>query len=181
MIRKNTKKSSKTPFLLYAVIWGLCIVIFLANNAYSLPVNDPEKPPADIKEVIRSLDDPFDVKAHAPELVKLFLDGLAEIKRQLAIKEKPPQVKVVEPAVPKVVTPVVDPAVKEPIKPKKLQIPEMKISGIIYDTDKPQAIINGQVVGVGGVVNGVSIVKIQKGRIDGRFEGVDITLKFNNE
>ena len=57
----------------------------------------------------------------------------------------------------------------------------MKVSGIIYDTDKPQAIINGKVVGIGSDINGVLITGIQKGRIDARYDGVDISLKFNNE
>jgi hypothetical protein len=184
MIRKNIKKSSKTPFLLYAVIWGLFILVSMGKDAYSLPVSTPaivvEKPQADVAETIRSLDDPFDVQVRAPEIVKLFLDGLAEVKRQLEIKNKPPE-EVLVPVVPSVVAPAVVPMQSEPIKPKKLEIPELKVSGIIYDTDRPQAIINGKVVSVGDVVKGVSIVKIQKGRIDARFEGADITLKFNNE
>ena len=88
MIRKITKKSSKTGFLLYAVIWGLFISVFMGVRPYALA----EEPPSAASEtIIRSLDDPFDVQVRAPEIVELFLNGLAEIKKQLAIQEKPPE------------------------------------------------------------------------------------------
>jgi hypothetical protein len=183
MIRKIIKKSSKRVFLLYAVIWGLFSPVFTGLSHASVektPVDIVEKTSPGAEEVIRSLDDPFDVQVRAPEIVTLFLDGLAEIKRQMAIKEAPPEEKVAEPVAPPVVAPVVVP-IKEPVKPKKLDIPEMKVTGIIYGTDRPQAIINGEVVSVGSTIDGASIINIQKGRIDVRFEGSDITLKFNNE
>ena len=173
MIRKITKKSSKTRFLLYAVIWGLFIPVFVGVRPYA----SAEEVPPGVESVIRSLDDPFDVQVRAPEIVELFLSGLAEIKKQVEMQEKPPEEKVVEPAVP-VVQPIPVPVAPEP---KKLELPEMKVSGIIYDTDKPQAIINGKVVGIGSDINGVLITGIQKGRIDARYDGVDISLKFNNE
>ena len=43
------------------------------------------------------------------------------------------------------------------------------------------SVIDNAVVGIGSDLNGVSIVGIQKGRIDARYEGADISLKFNNE
>jgi hypothetical protein len=186
MIRKIIKKSSKRVFLLYAVIWGFLIPVFIWERcAFSQnpPEDVAEEPAVSIEEIIHSLDDPFDVQVRAPEMATLFLDGLAELKRQLAAKEKPIEEKVVPSTVvqPVVAPPVVPAVVQEPVKPKKLQIPEMKITGIMYETDRPQAIINGKVVSVGSTVDGVLIVKIQKGRIDVRFEGADITLKFNNE
>ena len=185
MIRKNRKKSSKTVFLLYAVIWGLCGPV---GTGVCAPVGAPapaaaQVPVSNVEDSIRSLDDPFDVQTRAPGIVELFLKGLAEIKKQLEPQEKPVQAKIVEPvdAVP-VVPPVPLPLPKqdEPVK-KKLEIPQLKVTGIVYDTEVPQAIINGKVVGVGAVVDGVSILKIQKGRVDARYEGTDITLKFNNE
>ena len=79
-----------------------------------------------------------------------------------------------------VVQPVALPKQPELIKPKKLDIPPLKVTGIVYDTDRPLVIINGKVLGVGGVVDGVSILKIQKGHVDARYEDTDITLKLNN-
>ena len=184
MIRKIIKKSSKRVFLLYAVIWVVFSPVFMGLSRASV-----EKPPVAVAEIssenfeeaIRSLDDPFDVNVRAPEVVTLFLDGLAEIKRQLEIKNIPREQQVVAPVVPLSVAPTVVPVLVEPVKPRKIEIPELKVSGIIYDTDQPQAIINGKVVSVGGLVNGASIIKIQKGQIHARFEGADIILKFNNE
>lgn len=166
-------------FLIYAVIWGLLTAILPGAGSYAL-AEDPPAPPVPIEEAVRSLDDPFDVQVRAPGIVALFLKGIAELKRQVELKEKQQQDLMTPP-----VTPVAEPLPvakpKEPVKPKKLEIPAMKITGIVYDTDNPQAIINGKVVGVGSDLNGVSILAIQKGRIDARYEGSDISLKFNNE
>jgi hypothetical protein len=178
MTIKNRKKSSKTLFLLYAVIWGLFFPVLTGKAA--APV--AEELPVPIEETIRSLEDPFDVQARAPQLIKFFLKGLEEIKEQLKLKEKPVEESKVEPVTAQPVT-APKPVIKspEPPKVKKLDIPEMKLTGIIYDTPQPQAIINGKVVEVGSVVDGVSILKIQKGRVEARYEGSDIVLKLNKE
>jgi len=178
MIIKIIKKSSKRVFLLYAVIWGLCVLVFMGRPSYLLAEEQSSVP---IEQVIRSLDDPFDVQVRAPEVVELFLIGLAEIKRQQEIRERPPEEKVAEPVIPTVIEPAPVVVPKEPVQPKKSPIPPMKITGIIYDTARPQAIINGTVVSVGSNLSGASIQSIEKGRVVVRYEGIDITLKLNNE
>ncbi len=178
MTIKNRKKSSKTVFLLYAVIWGLFFPVLTGQGASPAA----EEPSVAIEEVIRSLDNPFDVQTRAPQLIKLFLKGLEEIKEQLKLKEKPVEEAKAQPVAAQpaeALKPVIKPP--EPPKPKKLDIPGLKVTGIIYDTPHPQAIINGKVVGVGGIVDGVSILKIQKGRVEARYEGSDIVLKLNKE
>jgi hypothetical protein len=172
MTRENIKKSSKTGFFLYAVIWGLFVPVLMGTCSFVLA----QETVSSVEETIRSLDDPFDTEVRAPDLVKSFLDGVAEMKRQLEEQLKPVKEKTAEPVVQSVL-----PKPPEPIKPKKLDIPEMKVTGTVYDTDRPQAIINGKVVGVGGVVDGITILKIQKGRIDARYGDSNIILKMNNE
>jgi hypothetical protein len=178
MTIKIIKRSSKRVFLLYAVIWGLCVLVFISGPSFLLAEEESSPP---IEQVIRSLSDPFDVQMRAPEVVELFLAGLAEIKKQKEIQERPPEEKVVEPVMPTVIGPAPVVVPKEPVKPQKSQIPSMKITGIIYDTDRPQAIINGTVVGVGSKISGASVLSIEKGRVVMRYEGIDITLKLNNE
>ena len=53
-------------------------------------------------------------------------------------------------------------SVQQPNQPAPPAKPSMKISGLIWNTDRPQAIINGQVVNIGDVVSGWTISKISK-------------------
>jgi hypothetical protein len=51
------------------------------------------------------------------------------------------------------------------VKPKEklvVPLPELTIEGIIWNTYMPQAIVNGQVVKIGDVIKGVTIVNIEK-------------------
>jgi hypothetical protein len=51
------------------------------------------------------------------------------------------------------------------VKPKEklvVPLPEFTIEGIIWNTYMPQAIVNGQVVKIGDVIEGVTIVNIEK-------------------
>ena len=167
MTIKTRENSSKRTVLLYAGIWGVLVFVLTGLRAFADDI--PAAPDA----AIRSVEDPFDVQVRAPALVDSFLAGVAQIKRQLQEQEKPP-----EPP-PPVLHPVVVPK-EEPLKRKKLNIPEIKVTGLVYNSDKPLAIINGKVVGVGGIVDGVTIVKIQIGKIDAMFDDSEITIKFNN-
>ena len=51
--------------------------------------------------------------------------------------------------------------------------PPMTVAGLIWDTDRPQAILNGHIVGVGDIVDSWTIVKISQ-------NGVEISLEGRN-
>ncbi|MBI5149676.1 MAG: hypothetical protein HZA28_02755 [Candidatus Omnitrophica bacterium] len=59
-------------------------------------------------------------------------------------------------------SPVVVPPVELPRPIVQPQMPALNIGGIVWNTQHPQAIVNGQIVGVGDLVAGVRIVDIQK-------------------
>ena len=65
------------------------------------------------------------------------------------------------------------PALEEP----PLPIPTFKVTGIIWDSDRPQAILNGQIVDIGDNISDVMITEIRKSEIHGTFHGADITIK----
>ena len=69
----------------------------------------------------------------------------------------------------------------EPVAPPppiiERSLPNVSISGIIWNSDRPQAIINGQIVDVGDTVMEIEITDIQKTGIDGLFDGRAVTLK----
>lgn len=58
----------------------------------------------------------------------------------------------------------------------KPTMPRLEITGLVWNTDRPQAIINGQVVDEGDIVSQVQIVSIEKSRIDVKFLGETSTL-----
>jgi hypothetical protein len=49
--------------------------------------------------------------------------------------------------------------------------PAINISGLIWNSDRPQAIINGQVMDVGDMIGDAKIIKIKKSGIDYEFNG----------
>lgn len=49
--------------------------------------------------------------------------------------------------------------------------PDLKITGLVWNTDRPQAIINGKVVDVGDKIETIQIVSINKNGIEIDFEG----------
>lgn len=68
------------------------------------------------------------------------------------------------------------PEVLEPKLPPLPQ-PNFTITGIIWNTDRPQAIINGQVVDIGDVIQDFKIESISPTAIEVSIKGVRMTVK----
>jgi outer membrane biosynthesis protein TonB len=80
------------------------------------------------------------------------------------IKEIPPEIKKATEA-------------KLPKKPKPQRPPpELVITGLIWNTDRPQAIVNGQIVDIGDTIESTKIVAIRKTGIEISFDGRTITI-----
>lgn len=67
------------------------------------------------------------------------------------------------------------PAITAPEEPEA--IPEMDIRGLVWNSDRPQAIINNQVIDIGDIVGDVQIIGIRKNEIDVSFQGRQETIK----
>ncbi|MCA9406914.1 MAG: hypothetical protein KC684_10275 [Candidatus Omnitrophica bacterium] len=70
----------------------------------------------------------------------------------------------------------------EPVKPQVKQptrMPTFNITGIVWNSDRPQAIINGSVKDIGDSIDGVEIISIHKEGIDVSFQGKNMTIKVN--
>lgn len=65
----------------------------------------------------------------------------------------------------------------EPVKPEIAETPTLQVSGLVWNSNRPQAIINGQVVGIGDTIQEVDIVGIRKDEIDIEFQGRALTIK----
>ncbi|NQT95898.1 MAG: general secretion pathway protein GspB [Candidatus Omnitrophica bacterium] len=67
---------------------------------------------------------------------------------------------------------------KEPIKKpdKILPLPSLTISGLIWNTDMPQAIINGKVTKVGDTIEGVKLIAVAKEGITVEYSGEKVII-----
>jgi len=104
-------------------------------------------------------------------------------KSQLPKIEKP---KIEMPDKPKLPKPSED---KDPTKPKlpeliatpplikERPLPNVTINGIIWNSDRPQAIINGRIIDIGDTISEIQITGIRKTGIDGLFDGRNVTLQ----
>ena len=169
MVKKIRKNSVHRMLLLYAVIYGGCLFCAPGYVLYCFA----EEPVADEESLIGALKNPFSLKEQVPELFKFFMKGLEEIKKKEAVvaqeRKAPVPAKVEKPLLPVPVVLVVP------------QIPSMSVTGVVYAGNNSQAIINGQVVGQGDVVDGVKILGISKGRIDIRHMDIDHVIYFSND
>lgn len=68
-------------------------------------------------------------------------------------------------------------AVLPPPIPVVITPPSLILSGIVWNSWQPQAIINGRVVKVGDVMDDVKIEKISQDGVEGDFKGVKVHLK----
>ena len=59
----------------------------------------------------------------------------------------------------------------KPVVKTTLPLPKLAIEGMIWNTNMPQAIVNGHIVGIGDTIGGVRIVKIEKQGITIDYDG----------
>ena len=64
-----------------------------------------------------------------------------------------------------------------PVPVPEQPLPNLTISGLIWNTDRPQAIVNNQIVDIGDHVSDVEVVAINKMGIDVTFNGKTVTIK----
>ncbi len=101
------------------------------------------------------------------------------IQKIIPIKDKPDKIKSGKKALWDRINQI-KPKTPEFFKPKKEEIiiipPSLTITGLIWNTDRPQAIINGKIVDIGDTVSATKIVAIRKNGIDVFFNGKTLTI-----
>ena len=65
----------------------------------------------------------------------------------------------------------------KPAEKTSLPLPTLNIEGIVWNTNMPQAIVNGKVVRIGDTIEGVRIVKIEKQGITIDYSGEFVLIK----
>lgn len=106
-------------------------------------------------------------------------------KSKLPVKIVEPPKETIKPKLssddkPKIERPKINKPLDAPVKPvvkQELPLPQLIISGIIWNTNRPQAIINNQVVDIGDEVSSTKIVSIQKSGIELLFDGRLVKLQ----
>ena len=66
----------------------------------------------------------------------------------------------------------------EPPKPTIIA-PKLEISGIVWNTERPQAIINGKVVAIGDKVSDSEIIAIDKTGVEILYQGQKFNISYN--
>ncbi len=61
---------------------------------------------------------------------------------------------------------------------RELQPPNLTIKGIIWNTNRPQAIINDRVVDVGDTLDDAKIISIEKSKINVLYKGKEFSMPF---
>ena len=64
----------------------------------------------------------------------------------------------------------------EPVVPEEIVPPVLNVTGIIWNTDRPQAIINGKIVSTGDTINEAVIISIQKTEIKIAYKGKTMSI-----
>lgn len=131
----------------------------------------------DFESRLLSMKNPF--KARLPE--KEIIDENSDIKEKIS--------KPIEPDPKKSEVPIGPPKPIESIElmdpppeaidaePEEIiPLPDVIVSGIIWNSDRPQAIINEQIVNIGDTILGIEITEIRKTGIDGLFHGRTVTI-----
>ena len=71
---------------------------------------------------------------------------------------------------------IVKPVETEEIIPPP-PLPDVNVSGIIWNSDRPQAIINDRIVDIDSDVSGIKITEIRQSDIKGLFHEKAVTIK----
>ena len=76
------------------------------------------------------------------------------------------------------------PEAKQPVKQSQVEkkkeearFPDLKVYGLVWDTDKPQAIINNQVVNIRDTIEGVTVTDISSKGVEVQYAGRKVIIK----
>ena len=141
----------------------LLLLLLINNRLYA------QETQSAIADPLANLPNPF--KSPLPKIIKkeriktpvtALTEGPSRRRFESSTTEKPEGAQPVQP---------VDRRAPQPV------LPSVTISGLIWNSDRPQAIINGQVVDIGDTVNEMKIVRIEKDGIDLSYQGAIMTVK----
>jgi hypothetical protein len=143
------------------IIMGFCSGMLLASE------QDGPGPGESIETMLNSLIDPFISQLPKKEPPPGEISANPPV-RQPADQRLPPATP--PPVRPSAKPPDAVPPVTVPKKEPPVDESKFSLTGIIYNTVKPQAIINGAVVGVGDRIDGAAVKAITKGAVEMKYQ-----------
>jgi len=69
------------------------------------------------------------------------------------------------------------PKLKPDEKKQEIVIPPLSVTGLVWNSDRPQAIVNGQVVNIGDFISGTEILDITKNGVNIIYQEKTATIK----
>ena len=123
--------------------------------------------------IVTSLEAQGTTEAPAVKKRNPFAPQLPVVKKAPKPEPKPEP----KPDIKKTDRPKIKPRDPKPTLSNKL--PTVSITGIIWNSRRPQAIINGRVIDIGDTIEDMKIIAIRKTGIDVSFRGASKTLKVN--
>ena len=67
----------------------------------------------------------------------------------------------------------------EPVVVVVANPPALRITGLVWNSDKPQAIINGKILGLGNEVDGSKLIAVRQNEVDVIYAGRQFTINAN--
>ena len=142
--------------------------LFIISNLFAYQNDSPLKGLGNVpSDVTKSIPNPFKTRLPKREKKEIVKDPNLNIEgHQLRTSFRTPD----QPR------PVTEDVSQPKLKPV-VTAPNLNISGLVWNSNRPQAIINGQVVSIGDTVNDVKIMNIKKTGVEVSYQGVTMTIK----
>ena len=150
------------------ILLTICIIAMLPFNVYA-----KETPSSNdnIEARLSSMKNPFKSQLPVPEIEDIEEEPESdEDEVEPLLEPEPNEAASNEEG-------LTDPSPKAVEIEEIIPLPDVKVSGIIWNSDRPQAIINGLIVDIGDNILGIQITEIRKTGIDGLFHGRAVTIQ----
>lgn len=117
--------------------------------------------------------DPFTPQVPQEETRPLVQKTVAPVEVPEPIAVRPPP----RPEPPEFPAPLAQDIPGRPIAVPEAPLPSLEIEGLVWNTDHPQAIVNGKIVGIGDIISETRIMDIQKRGITVLFQDRTETIE----
>lgn len=154
-------------FFLISVGVVVCAAPALGAEGSRLPFDE-------LESGLLSIRNPFE--SQLPKKEETLPETKPPVTPEPAVRQPPREPQRPRPARP---APVVTPPKTPQRKPeaKETPMPHFAVTGIVWNTDRPQAIINGRIVNIGDTISEIEIKDIRQSGIDVLFQGETVTIK----
>ena len=157
------------------IILYIFIGLIVANHSLLTFAQESIMAEPELESKLLSIKNPF--KSQLPQKEPEPDPVVPEQQPHIVPPPLPPEQPVPPKQIPDFPKPKVVDTIRENIPTPEIPVPSVTITGIIWNSDRPQAIINGQIVDIGDTVSDLTITDIQQSSIKATFHGKSVTIK----